>query len=302
MLQYIVRRFLLLIPTLIAISIISFVIIQLPPGDFLTAYIGQLRNTGTEVDESEIAALRQRYGLDTPIYVQYVKWMWGVLHGDFGMSFLWNKPVSELIGERLALTVAISLVTLMFTWIVAFPIGIYSATHQYSIGDYVFTALGFIGRGVPDFMIALILMWIALSQLRRQRWRPLFAGVSRSALEHGQALGLAQASLGADHRARAGRHGRADPHHARQPAGRAAQALCDHRPRQGADGRAAALEVPGARGAEPLRQHRRLVAARPDLRRDDHLGGAEPADDRAAAAGRADLSRTCTWQAALCSF
>ncbi len=164
MLQYIGRRLLMLIPTLIAISIISFVIIQLPPGDFLTAYLGQLRTTGTELDESEIAAMRVRYGLDTPIYVQYAKWMWGVLHGDFGMSFLWNKPVSELIGERLALTFVISLTTLMVTWIIALPIGVYSATHQYSVGDYFFTAISFIGKGIPDFMIALILMWIALSK------------------------------------------------------------------------------------------------------------------------------------------
>ena len=126
-----------------------------------------MANCGTPEPKSssyEVAALRLRYGLDTPIYVQYAKWIWGVLHGDFGMSFRWNKPVSELIGERLALTVAISLATLIVTWIVALPIGIFSATHQYSIGDYFFTLLGFVGRGVPDFMIALILMWIALSR------------------------------------------------------------------------------------------------------------------------------------------
>lgn len=164
MLQYIFRRILLLIPTLIAIAVISFVLIQLPPGDFLTSYIAQLESTGTTLQESEIAALKVRYGLDQPMYVQFLLWARGVLHGDFGMSFRWDKPVSTLIGERILLTFVVSFVALMFTWIVALPVGVYSATHQYSLGDYVFTAVSFIGRGIPDFMIALILMWIALSR------------------------------------------------------------------------------------------------------------------------------------------
>jgi len=164
MLQYILRRTLMLVPTIIVITIVSFALIQLPPGDYLASYIAQLEATSTVLDQSQIASLRQRYGLDQPVYVQFLKWVWGVLHGDFGMSFRWNKPVRELIGERLLLTVVLSLSTLLFTWAVALPVGIYSATHQYSVGDYVFTFLGFVGRGVPSFMIALILMWISLSQ------------------------------------------------------------------------------------------------------------------------------------------
>ncbi len=166
MLRFLARRVLLLIPTMIAIVIISFVIIQLPPGDYLTSYIAQLQSRGTVLDQSEIDALRERYGLDQPMYVQFGKWIWGVLHGDFGMSFQRNRPVSELIGERLLLTVVISLATLVFTWIVAIPVGVYSATHQYSFGDYAFTFLGFVGRGIPDFMIALILMWVSLSTFK----------------------------------------------------------------------------------------------------------------------------------------
>lgn len=164
MLQYIIRRLALLIPTVVVISIISFILIQLPPGDFLTAYISQVESMGVIVQKEEIESLRQRYGLGEPMYVQYVRWIGGIFRGDFGMSFKWNKPVRELIGERILLTVVITLAALLFTWVVALPIGVYSATHQYSIGDYVFTFVGFVGRGIPEFMIALILMWVALSR------------------------------------------------------------------------------------------------------------------------------------------
>jgi len=163
MLQYVLRRILYMIPTLILIAVVSFIIIQLPPGDFLTSYIAQLSQTGETVDEATIAALRKRYGLDQPYYVQFFMWVWGMLHGDFGQSFEWNRPVSQLIWERLALTIAVSTFTMVFTWILSFPIGLYSATHQYSGGDYFFTFLGYIGLATPNFMIALILMWIAYS-------------------------------------------------------------------------------------------------------------------------------------------
>lgn len=115
------------------------------------------------MDEATIAALRKRYGLDQPYYVQFFMWVWGMLHGDFGQSFEWNRPVSQLIWERLALTIAVSTFTMVFTWILSFPIGLYSATHQYSGGDYFFTFLGYIGLATPNFMIALILMWVAYS-------------------------------------------------------------------------------------------------------------------------------------------
>jgi len=180
MAQYILRRLLMMIPTLIAITIVTFVLIQLPPGDYLTVYITEMENSGNILDQEEIAALRARYGLDEPMIVQFWIWLTGILRGDFGMSFSWNRPVKELIGERLALTVTISLITQVFVWIVAIPIGVYSATHQYSLGDYSLTFLGFIGRATPDFMLALILMWLALTQFNTSAGG-LFSAQYRSA-------------------------------------------------------------------------------------------------------------------------
>ena len=161
MLAYIVRRILIMVPTLFIISLVSFFIIQLPPGDFLTSYVANLAQTGEQVDEAQIAALRARYGLDQPFYVQYGKWMGGVVVGDFGRSFAQNRPVSELIWERLGLTVALALITMVFTWVVAVPMGIYSATHQYSFWDNVFAFIGFIGMSFPSFSLALILLYFS---------------------------------------------------------------------------------------------------------------------------------------------
>jgi len=156
---YIIRRFFYMIVVLFAMSIAAFVIIQLPPGDFVTSYVMLLQSTGQQVTEDVIASLRKQYGMDLPIYAQYFKWLWRLLHGDFGMSFQWNKPVTELIGERLSLTIMISFLTLIVTYIAAIPIGIYSATHQYSIGDYFFTVIGFAGMAIPGFLFALIVMF-----------------------------------------------------------------------------------------------------------------------------------------------
>lgn len=162
MLQYIARRTLLIIPTLLVVSIVAFIIIQLPPGDFLTSYTARLASTGETIDTALLDALRERYGLGEPIYVQYWKWIVGIItRGDFGDSFLWNQPVKVLIWERLGLTLAISISTLLFTWAVAFPIGIYSAVKKYTVGDYLSTTIGFIGLATPNFMIALILMWVS---------------------------------------------------------------------------------------------------------------------------------------------
>jgi peptide/nickel transport system permease protein len=161
MLKFMVKRLLLFIPTLLAITIVAFFLIQLPPGDYLTVYTQQLANSGQEVNDQLLDALRVRYGLDQPIYVQYFKWIGNIiLEGDFGFSMQWNRPVAELIWERLGWTMALSFVTLIFTWIVAFPIGVYSATHQYSVLDYIFSFVGFIGQGIPDFLFGLILLWI----------------------------------------------------------------------------------------------------------------------------------------------
>jgi peptide/nickel transport system permease protein len=162
MIQFTLRRILYMMPTLIIVSILSFAIIQLPPGDYLTSYVTTLRATGETVDEATLAAMEQRYGLGKPVYVQYWKWISGILlRGDFGQSFEWNQPVSELMWGRLALTFTMSLTTLLFTWLVAFPVGILSAVRQYSIGDYVSTIIGYIGLATPNFLLALILMYIA---------------------------------------------------------------------------------------------------------------------------------------------
>ncbi|NLV91878.1 MAG: ABC transporter permease [Firmicutes bacterium] len=156
---YMLRRIGYMLITLLGISVIAFVIIQLPPGDYLTTYITQLASTGNVVDQSIIASLERQYGLDKPLYVQYFKWMGGVLTGNFGRSFDWNESVAKIIGERLPLTVTISLSTLIFTYVVAIPIGIYSAVKQYSIGDYIATFIGFIGLSVPNFLLALLFMF-----------------------------------------------------------------------------------------------------------------------------------------------
>jgi peptide/nickel transport system permease protein len=166
MLGYILRRVLLMIPTLLVISLISFFIIQLPPGDFLTSYAAQLRSQGDTIDQEAIENLRERYGLGQPIYVQYYKWMSGIfLRGDWGQSMEWQKPVKDLIWERLSLTVVLSLVAILVSWFVAIPVGVYSATHQYSIPDYVMSIISFIGVGTPGFLLALIVMWVVMSQM-----------------------------------------------------------------------------------------------------------------------------------------
>ncbi len=162
--SYVLKRILYMIPTLLVISVITFIIIQLPPGDYLTSYIATLEQSGAMVSEAEIASLRRQYGLDQPMVVQYLQWMWKLLHGDFGMSFQWNRPVRTLIGERLGLTMVISTATLVFTWVVAIPIGIYSAMRQYSLGDYVATVIGMLGVAVPNFLLALVIMYFAYTR------------------------------------------------------------------------------------------------------------------------------------------
>ena len=158
MLNYIFRRFLYMLLLLAMASVVSFAIIVLPPGDYLTSYISRLRSQGNEIAQEQADALRLQYGLDQPLYMQYLKWAWKMLHGDMGRSFQWQRPVAELIKERIGLTVLVSLVALLFTYVVAVPIGIYSAVRQYSIGDYFFTVMGFVGVSVPDFLLALVLI------------------------------------------------------------------------------------------------------------------------------------------------
>jgi peptide/nickel transport system permease protein len=149
-----------MVVTLFAVSIVTFTIIQLPPGDYLTSYVSFLVSQGDLVDESSIQAMRDRYGLGQPLPVQYTLWMNNILHGDFGRSMEWNRPVWDLLWERLALTFILSLSTLLFTWVIAFTIGVYSAVRQYSLGDYIATFIGFLGLATPDFLFALVIMWV----------------------------------------------------------------------------------------------------------------------------------------------
>jgi peptide/nickel transport system permease protein len=159
-LAYIGRRALLAVFTVWAISVLAFVIIQLPPGDYVTSYIAQMASMGSVVSDEEAQTLRIQYGLGQPVYVQYLKWMKQVVRGNFGMSMEWRRPVSEVIGERLWLTVVVSVAALILTWGLALPIGIYSAVRQYSAGDYVATFIGFIGLAVPNFLLALVLLYL----------------------------------------------------------------------------------------------------------------------------------------------
>jgi peptide/nickel transport system permease protein len=159
MVTYILQRLGLALVTIWAISVVSFVIIQLPPGDFVDTYITNLAASGSAVRAEEAQALREQYGLDKPIWVQYWKWISRVATGDFGMSMEWGRPVIEVIGDRLWLTIVISFAAILITWGIALPIGIYSAVRQYSVADYIFTFVGFVGLAVPNFLLALIIMY-----------------------------------------------------------------------------------------------------------------------------------------------
>jgi len=161
MLAYILRRLFIAIGTVWVISVVSFAIIQLPPGDFVDAYIARLSASGSAVSLEEAQTLRKLYGLDRPIYVQYAKWVGRVAEGNFGDSMEWMRPVTEVIGDRLWLTMIVSVAAIVLTYGIALPIGVYSAVRQYSIGDHIFTFFGFIGIAVPNFLLALILMYFS---------------------------------------------------------------------------------------------------------------------------------------------
>ncbi len=161
MARYVLMRILTMVPTLFLISVLVFVIIELPPGDFFESYVAELKALGEDADLAEVDMLRERYGFDDPQIVRYFHWAGGMLTGDFGYSFEYRLPVNEVVGDRMWLTVVLSTFTILFTWALAFPIGIYSATHQYSWGDYGLTFLGLAGIAVPNFMLALVMMYFA---------------------------------------------------------------------------------------------------------------------------------------------
>jgi len=165
MLTYIFKRTLWAIPFLLGASFLAFVIIQAPPGDYLTTYAAKLEAAGQTVDTARLNALRERFGLDEPYLAQYWKWITNVLRGDFGMSFEWQQPVSDLIGDRMMFSVILAVSTILFTWAVALPVGVYSAIRKYTAGDYIVTVIAFLGLATPNFLIALALMYFGVVYL-----------------------------------------------------------------------------------------------------------------------------------------
>src|SRR5271169_113008 len=161
MLGYIINRLLIMIPTMIAISIVIFTIINLPPGNYFTTYVAQLQSSGESSDLAKIEFLEHEYGFNRPLWQQYLYWVGGLLHGDLGYSFSYDLPVNKVVGDRMLLTAVVSITTIIFTYLVAFPIGVYSATHQYSWSDHLLTLLGFLGLATPSFLLALVLLYLA---------------------------------------------------------------------------------------------------------------------------------------------
>jgi peptide/nickel transport system permease protein len=163
MTRYILQRLALLPLLMVIYSFVIFAIIQAPPGDFLTAYVATLSSSGSSISADQIASLRHQYGLDQPFVVQYALWMKNLFHGDFGLSLEYQRPNADLIGEQIGLTIALALFSFVLTWLIAVPAGIYSATHPRSLGDHVLTVINYVGVAVPNFMLALVLMWIAFA-------------------------------------------------------------------------------------------------------------------------------------------
>ena len=163
MTRYILQRLALLPLLMVIYSFVIFVIIQAPPGDFLTAYVATLASSGSSLSAEQIVAMRHQYGLDQPMIVQYFLWVQHLLHGDFGLSLEYQRPNAELISEMLGLTLALALFSFVLTWVLAIPAGIYSATHPRSVGDHILTVINYIGVATPNFMLALILMWVAFA-------------------------------------------------------------------------------------------------------------------------------------------
>src|SRR5215510_16553583 len=163
MTRYILQRLALLPLLMVIYSFVIFAIIQAPPGDFLTAYVATLASSGSSISTDQIAALRHQYGLDQPFVVQYALWMKNLFHGDFGLSLEYQRPNADLIGEPIGLTIALALFSFVLTWVIAVPAGIYSATHPRSLGDHILTVINYVGVATPNFMLALILMWVAFA-------------------------------------------------------------------------------------------------------------------------------------------
>jgi peptide/nickel transport system permease protein len=161
MLKYLIKRLCGCVVMIAVLSFVTFVVIDLPQGDYLSTYIGMMQASGRTVDQSEIDQLVMLYGLDQPLVVKYASWIKGIVtRGDFGRSFSWNRPVRDILGERMPLTIFLVLITLVFQWVVSVPVAIYSSTHQYSPLDYVFNVFGFIGLSIPSFLLGLVVVYV----------------------------------------------------------------------------------------------------------------------------------------------
>jgi peptide/nickel transport system permease protein len=163
MLRFIVKRLALLPLLLLVFTVVVFALVQAPPGDFLTSYVAMLASSGSSMDAAQVEALKMQFGLDQPVHVQYLRWMQSIFRGDLGMSLEYQRPNTELIGERLLVTVLLALFAFVITWVVAIPAGVYSATHKNSFLDHLFSVLNYVGVATPNFMLALVLMWFAFS-------------------------------------------------------------------------------------------------------------------------------------------
>ena len=240
--RFALRKLGIMILTVFLISFFVFFIITLPPGDFLTNYIGRMSAAGETVSPELVAQLKSNYGLDQPFIVQYWKWISNIIfHGDFGYSFALSMPVSAVIKAYIVPTMVLSLVTMIFTYLIAIPIGIYSAVHQYSVGDYLFTSVGFIGMAVPNFLMGIILMFISFKLTGNTMLGLYSPGMENAPLVHGQD----DRSASAQHHSRAGyrldEHMQPDAHHAGSDAGRVGKKLCDDRPGKGYEGQGYSL-------------------------------------------------------------
>ncbi len=294
MLGFIVRRLLAMIPYLFALSVVIFVLIELPPGDFATTYAAQLSASGEPVDAATVESLRHRFGLDQPVYVQYWRWISGVARGDFGYSFQWQEPVSKLIWGNMALTLLVTLSTLLFTWALAFPIGVYSAVRKYSVGDIVTTFLGYLGLATPNFLMALVLMYIGVvyfgqdvgglfsQQYQHAPWSWAKFG---DLMAH---LWVPVVVLGTSGTASLIRIMRANLlDELNKPYVTTARA-------KGMSELGLLLKYPVTDGAEPLRQHGRLGAAAPHLGPHHHRGRPQSPGRRARSSSSPSSRRTCT--------
>ena len=293
MTAYIARRLLLAFVTIWAISILSFIIIELPEGDSVDKWMDWAMQQGDTSHNPELAQYYREYlGLDQPQYIRYLKWVGNLMRGELGYSFgdgyyaSGEKPIKSIIGDRIWITIVLTSFTIIVTWTFAIPVGIYAAVRQHSVGDYVFTVLGFTGLAVPDFLLGLVLMYVGFAYFNQNVGGLFSADYVNAPWSFAKAYDLFQhlwipaVVLGTSE------DGWADQGDAEQSAGRAQQTLRNYGPRQGRQGLQAHPEVPRAGGDQPAGEHGRVPAAISGGRQRYRLSGPEPADGRPHTAAR----------------